>query len=207
MKAIVETPTDRQREAYRLRTENGLTYDEIGKRLGVSTTRASDLCTQAYKKIRQRNKGAPSPHRFPMEHFKAEVAPQPPALSPGMRQQLEQAMAKATPASVLADIERSIAACARLLNNMDVLARSSPSQLGKLMKDLTDVRALMRGEPTQIVQITDVRKMDELGRMLLEELQRRNITIDGEARVALDEPRGRAAVGTSTAGASEDDHG
>lgn len=43
---------------------------------------------------------------------------------------------------------------------------------------LIDKRAILRGEPTAIVEVRDHRRLDEVGKALLAEMQRRGITLD-----------------------------
>ena len=45
---------------------------------------------------------------------------------------------------------------------------------------LTDKARLLRGEPTAIYRHEDVRKLDDLGRALMKEMNRRGITIENE---------------------------
>ncbi len=45
---------------------------------------------------------------------------------------------------------------------------------------MTDKARLLRGEATAIYSYKDIRKLDEIGAALMEEMKRRGITIDGE---------------------------
>ncbi len=51
-----------------------------------------------------------------------------------------------------------------------------------------DKRAVLRSEPTAIVEIRDHRRLDEVGRALLQELQRRGITLGPSEYQAQEEP-------------------
>ncbi len=65
-----------------------------------------------------------------------------------------------------------------LEHNPEAFARSSGKDLTTMFGTLIDKRQLLRGEPTQITRLQDVKKLDELAEMLSEEMQRRGKIID-----------------------------
>lgn len=67
-----------------------------------------------------------------------------------------------------------------LLSYLDdfAMSRSSAKDLVGSIGTLTDKRQLLRGEPTQITRLEDVKKLDELGAMLKTEMKHRGKIID-----------------------------
>ena len=65
-----------------------------------------------------------------------------------------------------------------LKNNPEVMSRSSGKDLTTMFGMLIDKSQLLRGEPTQITRLEDVKKLDELGAMLEAEMRRRGKIID-----------------------------
>ncbi len=43
---------------------------------------------------------------------------------------------------------------------------------------MVDKRQLLRGEPTQVIKIQDIRKLDEAARLLHAEMERRGLLVD-----------------------------
>ena len=71
-----------------------------------------------------------------------------------------------------------------LKNNPEVWTRASVKDLASVFGTLIDKSQLLRGEPTQITRLEDVKKMDELGAMLVTEMKRRGEIIDVTPEVA-----------------------
>ncbi len=65
-----------------------------------------------------------------------------------------------------------------LANNPEVWTRSSGKDLTSMFGTLVDKSQLLRGEPTSITRLEDVKKLDELGAMLEAEMRRRGKIID-----------------------------
>lgn len=65
-----------------------------------------------------------------------------------------------------------------LKNNPDVMSRSTGKDLTSMFGTLIDKSQLLRGEPTQITRLEDVKKSDELLSMLEAEMRRRGKIID-----------------------------
>ena len=65
-----------------------------------------------------------------------------------------------------------------LANNPEVWTRSSGKDLASIFGTLIDKSQLLRGEPTAITRLEDVKKLDELAVMLDKEMRRRGKVID-----------------------------
>lgn len=65
-----------------------------------------------------------------------------------------------------------------LANNPEVWTRSSGKDLTSMFGTLIDKSQLLRGEPTAITRLEDVKKLDELAVMLDKEMRRRGKIID-----------------------------
>ena len=61
------------------------------------------------------------------------------------------------------------------------LRKATLSALATAHRTFTENMQLFKGQPTAIVRHEDIRKLDEVGRLLMQEMQRRNITFGGEA--------------------------
>ena len=68
------------------------------------------------------------------------------------------------------------------------LGQASARDLTVNIGILTDKRQLLRGEPTVITRLEDVKKLDELGAMLEAEMRRRGKIIDVTPEKAKDQP-------------------
>lgn len=59
--------------------------------------------------------------------------------------------------------------------------KASLSQLGVVAGIMLDKAQLLENKPTQIVSVTERLEIDEVTKLLIQELGRRGITIEGEA--------------------------
>ena len=66
----------------------------------------------------------------------------------------------------------------RLLNDPQILNRASARELASIAALAAEKRQLLRGEPTQVIRIQDIRKLDEMAKALHEEMERRGMLID-----------------------------
>ena len=62
--------------------------------------------------------------------------------------------------------------------DQQVLAKETGRGLAQIISVLTDKMQLLSNQPTAITKIEDVRKLDELGALLLREVQRRGIVLE-----------------------------
>lgn len=76
----------------------------------------------------------------------------------------------------------------RVLTNMDdaMIAGASMRDLTHAMDKLMTARQLIRGEPTAIITVDDRRQMNRIFPLLAQEMQRRGLTIEGEAQTVED---------------------
>ncbi len=66
----------------------------------------------------------------------------------------------------------------RMQNDPALWDRASLKELSTVCGQMIDKRQLLRGEPTQITKIQDIRKLDEMAALLHEEMERRGLMID-----------------------------
>ena len=59
-----------------------------------------------------------------------------------------------------------------------VLAKESGRGLAQIISTLTDKMQLLKGEPTVVTKIEDIRQLDEVAMLLLAEVTRRGIILD-----------------------------
>ena len=65
-----------------------------------------------------------------------------------------------------------------LVNSTEKMAAASLKDLMSVHRSGVEVRQLLRGEPTQIVKISDIRKLDEMALALHAEMERRGLIVD-----------------------------
>lgn len=82
----------------------------------------------------------------------------------------------------LEEIERKLALALSSLT-MEKIAGATVGDLQKLVSMLVEKRALLRGEPTQIVSHRDRLRIDEVLPMLVDAAKKRGVTLDMTARV------------------------
>ena len=66
----------------------------------------------------------------------------------------------------------------RLAHDPQIWNRASVKDLAAVAGMMVDKRQLLRGEPTQVIKIQDIRKLDEMAKALHEEMERRGMLID-----------------------------
>lgn len=145
---------------YDLRTE-GASFENIGKRLGISESSARVFFMRARK--RMENALVTDPVTEPVTGTLIATSPQ------AMAEECENKAAM-----ILATIKEATAKSATL------------SQRSKAVSDLIYNSRLLKGEATQIISHEDRRKLKELIPALILEAKRRGITIDVTPEVPSD---------------------
>ena len=65
-----------------------------------------------------------------------------------------------------------------LVNSTEKMAAASLKDLMSVHKSGVEVRQLLRGEPTQIISIKEVRALDEQAKAIYAEMERRGLMVD-----------------------------
>ena len=79
----------------------------------------------------------------------------------------------------LEDIDAVLVKALFLLRNKEeALAETRTKGLSAIVNTLIDKRQLLKGEPTAITKLQDVRKLDEIARALHQEMERRGLLVD-----------------------------
>ena len=153
--------TDLQTRAVELR-DRGLGWAEMGREMGVDRSEAMAAYQGGEKKIRAQT-GAE-------------------ALAVRLERQSTSYMAELgeiTDKGLSDEMRRLVALYVwHLGHNPEALARSSSRDVATIMGILVDKAQLLRGEPTQITRLQDVKTLDEVGKMLQDEMERRGKIID-----------------------------
>ena len=161
--------TELQARIISLRDERGLTFREIGDRLGKNQGnihRTYQRGKNNQKKLARTGDGDQVPMSPQIEAqlaaFRAQRNGQP-----------------VTDKSLLEDIDAVLVKALFLLrNNEAALAETRTKDLTGIASTLIDKRQLLKGEPTAITKLQDVRKLDEVAKQLHEEMQRRGLIPD-----------------------------
>ena len=74
--------------------------------------------------------------------------------------------------------EIAVMALCRMRNDPVLWERASLKELSAVYAVMVDKRQLLRGQPTNIVKIQDIRELDEMAMVLHEEMERRGLIID-----------------------------
>lgn len=157
-----------QAEAYKLRHDDGLSFRAIGDRLGLSVRAVFERVRRAEKKLDHK----PGPVPAVKNASLAERAQ-------GKRAEADKFVKNFATADVLALMEdRRIRALLHL--DDERLAAETSRGLAQIAGVLTEKIQLLKDEPTAIIKIQDVRKLDEIGKMLLDEAKRRGLVVEGE---------------------------
>jgi DNA-binding CsgD family transcriptional regulator len=171
--------TDLQAEAYRLRHDDRLTQVEIAKRMGITQEGAAKHVKLAEAKL-----GAESILTTKLPQVVAPVVEVLRGRLPSERVTDNRAVADAAmkdpsgPATVKM-LDKKIVLCLSYIDH-DLASKATLANIGQTVKNLTDVRQIRTGEPTSIVKIQDVRKLEEIGKLLHEEFERRGMLLEGK---------------------------
>jgi predicted transcriptional regulator len=171
--------TDLQAEAYRLRHDDRLTRLEIAKRMGITVQGVSKHIKGAEAKL-----GEESFRRTKLPKVVAPVLEVLRGRLPSERVTDNRAAADAAmedpsgPATVKM-LDEKIVLCLSYIDH-DLVSKGTLANIGQTVKNLTDVRQIRTGEPTSIVKIQDVRKLEEIGKLLHEEFERRGMLLEGK---------------------------
>lgn len=156
--------TEYERRVVHLRDVEGMKWTEIGRQLG----RDRKNCQHAYQRA------------------KARILEQGPASSQEL-QELQEACDEALEKArgkiddkMLSEgaSEVALKALWHILHDKRKWDRATIRDFSAVSGLMIDKRQLLRGEPTQITKIQDIRKLDEQLEILLKELQRRGELID-----------------------------
>ena len=153
--------TELQRRVVRLRDAEGLTWAEIGRQLGMDPGNAQTAYTRAQAKMLQ---AGPPPTQELQEACDAALA--------AIRGKIDDKVLSAASAEI------SYMALWRLAHDPGIWNRASVKDLAAVAGMMVDKRQLLRGEPTQVIKIQDVRKLDEMAKALHEEMERRGMLVD-----------------------------
>lgn len=168
-------PTDQQVAAARLRDE-GFGYQEIADKLGMRNRVNAQNCVRAYD---ARMEGTELKKKF--------SAPVPKTPEDKLEARIRSKKTKAgRPLKAETDASRVIRlmeeARVMALNFMDgeTLAKETGRGLAQIVSILTDKIQLLKGEPTSISRVEDVRKMDDILAVLEAEMKNRGIKAERE---------------------------
>ncbi len=181
MTLVAEAPvylTEKQRRVVSLRDGHGLTSAEIARKLGMKKQNVETCYNRAKVKILERG---PPPSQDLQETCDAAFKP------------LEGKVDDKTLSAQFGEV--SWRANWRLLNDPQILNRASARELASIAALAAEKRQLLRGEPTQVIRIQDVRKLDEMAKALHDEMERRGMLVDVTPEPGADAPAKNANGG------------
>ena len=150
--------TDIQRTVLMLREEYQLPFKEIARRLGKADANIRRHYERARKKVK------PPPPKV----TEAEVLLR--------RWHNERRGEAVTDKTLLGDIDVTLAKALYFLRHNEMaMAEAKVSDLVRTVNTLIEKRQLLKGEPTQITKLQDVRKLDEIAKALHAEMERRGL--------------------------------
>ena len=157
--------TELERRVVRLRDAEGMKWAEIGRQLGMDRRNAQKAHQRAHSKMAQHG---PAPSQEVQEGLQKACAE---ALEE-VKGKIDDKMLSTGAAEVAAQ------ALWRLANDPALWDRASIKELSTVYGQMIEKRQLLRGEPTQITKIQDIRELDEMAKLLHEEMEKRGLLID-----------------------------
>ncbi|MCZ6606197.1 MAG: sigma factor-like helix-turn-helix DNA-binding protein, partial [Alphaproteobacteria bacterium] len=157
--------TELERRVVHLRDAEGMKWAEIGRQLGMDRRNAQKAHQRAHSKMAQQGP-APSQERQQELQKACEGA-------------LEKVRGKIDD-KMLSEAAAEVAwqAIWQIRNDPVLWSRASIKELSTVYGQMIDKRQLLRGEPTQITKIQDIRELDEMAKLLHEEMEKRGLLID-----------------------------
>lgn len=187
------------REALKLRVESNLSDREIGARLGVNPQEAACLVRDAQRRSRSRRR-LPTEIREKRPESYAKAARELAAGSTRRAAAQASGLGERSVDRIANELDREAQPLARELKvakleelknlwgsrAVEALQAMTPEKIAKTsVRDLawlagvaTDKWQLLRGQPTQRIDVHDRRKLDELAKLVLDEARRRRVEID-----------------------------
>ena len=185
--------TQHETDVVHLRDEEGMTWAQIAKKLD----RDRSNCQKAYKRVRARieakasGNGEAEAEVVGTVGSKQDVIEHVPTTAQALRAEFQDDIQKECDKALeevkgkiddkmLSAGAGEIAATAlwRMGNDSSLWAKASLKELASVYATMIDKRQLLRGEPTQITKIQDIRKLDEMAALLHEEMGRRGLIVD-----------------------------
>lgn len=157
--------TELESRVVRLRDVEGMKWAEIGAELGMDRRNAQHAHQRARSKMAQQGP-APSQERQQELQEACEGALE------KVRGKIDDKMLSMGAAEVAAQ------ALWRMRNDPALWDRASIKELSTVYGQMIEKRQLLRGEPTQITRIQDIRELDEMAKLLHEEMEKRGLLID-----------------------------
>lgn len=172
--------TPRQREIYicRLETDPPRSYNDLAERMGLKSTYVAGAWHKIIKRIGYNPIG--------------DIVQK--GRRPKKEDQALSDLAAIAPQTMAELMQSKIKLCLDHMNPAKVKAARA-DQLAKSIADLVKSRALILGEPTQILRVKERRHLNDLIPALLKEAEHRGFKIDGGAlRKELSEPIDPTAI-------------
>ena len=157
--------TDLESRVVRLRDTEGMKWAEIGRQLGMDHRNAQKAHQRAHSKMAQQGPAPSQERQQELQETCKEALEK-------VRGKIDDKMLSAAAAEV------AQMALWRLLNDHALWDRASIKELASVSVMMIDKRQLLRGEPTQITKIQDIRELDEMAKLLHEEMEKRGLMID-----------------------------
>ena len=159
--AKFENLTEKQRRVVSLRDDRGFKLSEIAEELNMDVGNVGHCYARAQAKMLQ---AGPPPTQELQEACDAALA--------AIRGKIDDKVLSAASAEI------SYMALWRLAHDPQIWNRASVKDLAAVAGMMVDKRQLLRGEPTQVIKIQDIRKLDEMAKALHEEMERRGLLVD-----------------------------
>ena len=168
MTVVEEAPvylTELERRVVRLRDAEGMKWAEIGRQLGMDRRNAQKAHQRAHSKMAHHG---PAPSQESQQELQKACE----GALEKVRGKIDDKMLSAASAEVAREALR------RLLSDPVVWNRANLKELASVFGQMIDKYQLLQGEPTQIIKIQDIRKLDEQLVLVHEEMERRGKLID-----------------------------
>ena len=157
--------TELERRVVRLRDAEGMKWAEIGRTLEMDRRNAQKAHQRAHSKMARHG---PAPSQESQQE-----------LQKACEGALEKVRGKIDD-KMLSTAAGEVAQTAlwRMKNDSALWDRASLKELSTVCGQMIDKRQLLQGEPTQIIKIQDIRELDEMAKVLHDEMERRGLLVD-----------------------------
>ncbi len=157
--------TELERRVVRLRDGEGMKWAEIGRKLGMDKRNAQHAHQRAHSKMAQHG---PAPSQESQQELQKACE----GALEKVRGKIDDKMLSTAAAEV------AWLALWRVRNDPALWDRASLKELASVCGQMIDKSQLLRGEPTQITRIQDIRELDEMAKVLHDEMERRGLLVD-----------------------------
>ena len=168
-----------QRGIVELRDVRGLTFEAIAAQIDMNRSNVHRAYTQAKSKLAKQEQARLAGLGIGQDETDLRSRGDPLVAIEEVREAARAYMPKVGDKELTQSLDNFLGQTSYfLVNSTEKMAAATLKDLMAVHKSGVEVRQLLRGEPTQIVKISDIRKLDEMAVALHAEMERRGLLVD-----------------------------